>query len=212
MLTGEHPQIHYDVETEQAGNAGTEARERVKQLVVLRKAMEKRWQNAVEQQAKYYNRSHEPITFAVHDWAMLSTQHLKLKVPSRKLAPRFIGPFRIAEPVGPQAYRLHLPATYRIHDVFHVSRLEKYNVRDHGVSPELPPAIMVDEQEEWEVLKILKKRRHKREVQYLVRWVGWPPEYDQWVTKADLNAPDLLREFESEEQPNRQRARPRKRG
>ena len=43
-----------------------------------------------------------------------------------KLAPRFIGPFSIAERIGPVAYRVTLPSHLSgIHNVFHVSQLRK---------------------------------------------------------------------------------------
>ncbi|GJZ89535.1 putative reverse transcriptase domain-containing protein [Tanacetum coccineum] len=43
-----------------------------------------------------------------------------------KLAPRYVGPFEIVEPIGPVAYRLRLPQELSgIHDTFHVSNLKK---------------------------------------------------------------------------------------
>ena len=43
------------------------------------------------------------------------------------MSPRYIGPFRILERIGPVAYRLELPRDLeRIHDVFHVFMLRKY--------------------------------------------------------------------------------------
>ncbi|WVZ97567.1 hypothetical protein U9M48_043093 [Paspalum notatum var. saurae] len=43
-----------------------------------------------------------------------------------KLAPRYIGPFKILEKKGEIAYRLELPSGLSgVHDVFHVSRLKK---------------------------------------------------------------------------------------
>ncbi|GJU85988.1 putative reverse transcriptase domain-containing protein [Tanacetum coccineum] len=43
-----------------------------------------------------------------------------------KLAPRFVGPFKIVEKVGPMAYRLDLPEELNgVHDTFHVSNLKK---------------------------------------------------------------------------------------
>ena len=44
-----------------------------------------------------------------------------------KLSPRFIGPFEILERSGEGAYRLALPPQLSgVHDVFHVSMLQKY--------------------------------------------------------------------------------------
>ena len=45
-----------------------------------------------------------------------------------KLSPRFIGPFEILERIGNVAYRLALPPSMTgVHEVFHVSMLQKYN-------------------------------------------------------------------------------------
>ncbi len=44
-----------------------------------------------------------------------------------KLAPRYIGPFKILEQRGEVAYQLELPPQLSdMHDVFHVSQLRKY--------------------------------------------------------------------------------------
>ena len=44
-----------------------------------------------------------------------------------KLSPRFIGPFEILERIGVVAYRLALPPNMSgVHEVFHVSMLQKY--------------------------------------------------------------------------------------
>ncbi|WVZ93529.1 hypothetical protein U9M48_039500 [Paspalum notatum var. saurae] len=62
--------------------------------------------------------------------------HVYLKVPPMrgirrfnmkgKLAPRYIGPFKIVEKKGEVAYRLELPPSLSgVHDVFHMSQLKK---------------------------------------------------------------------------------------
>ena len=53
-----------------------------------------------------------------------------MRIGSRaKLAPQFFGPFMIIERIKLESYRLALPLTVKLHDVFHVSFLKKY-VRD----------------------------------------------------------------------------------
>ena len=44
-----------------------------------------------------------------------------------KLSPRFIGPYKVIEKVGPVGYRLALPPELeKIHNIFHVSKLRRY--------------------------------------------------------------------------------------
>ncbi|KAK3518141.1 hypothetical protein QTP70_033236 [Hemibagrus guttatus] len=54
----------------------------------------------------------------------LSTRNLRLKLPCRKLSPKFIGPFEIIRQVNPVAYWLRLLASYCICPTFHVSLLK----------------------------------------------------------------------------------------
>ena len=62
---------------------------------------------------------------------------------NEKLAPRFYGPFRILEQIGPVAYKLELPYTTHIHLVFHVSLLRKA-MGSQLVSSTIPSSITMD--------------------------------------------------------------------
>ena len=54
----------------------------------------------------------------------------------------------------------------------------------------------MDDDEEYPVESILKKRTRKGEVEYLVRWEGYPEEYDEWLSEEAMgNAQDLINEF-----------------
>ena len=81
-------------------------------------------------QKSYADVRRRPLEFKVRD-------HVFLKVmPKRgvvrfgkrgKLSPRFIGPLEILERIGTIAYRLALPPNMTgVHEVFHVSMLQKY--------------------------------------------------------------------------------------
>ena len=85
---------------------------------------------AQSRQKSYADVRRRPLEFEVGD-------HVFLKVmPKRgvvrfdkcgKLSPRFIGPFEILERVDTVAYRLALPPSMSgVHEVFHVSMLQKY--------------------------------------------------------------------------------------
>jgi len=46
---------------------------------------------------------------------------------SRKLSPKFLGPYQILRQIGPVAYEIALPPQLEnLHPVFHVSQLRKY--------------------------------------------------------------------------------------
>ena len=49
------------------------------------------------------------ITFNIGEPVWLESKNLTLKAPTRKLAPRQIGPFPVKEHISPVAYRLSLP-------------------------------------------------------------------------------------------------------
>ena len=70
------------------------------------------------------------MELAVGDQVFLKISPLKNVIRfgrKAKLAPRFIGPFRILDKVGPLAYRINLPEKLsEVHNVFHVSHLRKY--------------------------------------------------------------------------------------
>ena len=53
-----------------------------------------------------------------------------------KLSPRFIGPYEILERVGPEEYCLALPLELaKLHDVFHVSMLQRYRYDTSHILP-----------------------------------------------------------------------------
>jgi len=56
-----------------------------------------------------------------------------------KLAPRFIGPFKIRKRIGPVAYEINLPSQLaKVHNVFYVSLLRKADVDPSRVLPQVP--------------------------------------------------------------------------
>ena len=89
----------------------------------------------------------------------------------RKLHDRFVGLFTITERVEPTAYRLdltggkHRQVLRGIHDVFHVGLLKPY--QDNGMEANAP-LIVVKDNEQYKVEKILQHRHLVGKTQYLV--------------------------------------------
>ena len=101
-----------------------------------------------------------------------------------------IGRFKIIEKLNPYVYRLALPDTMAIHNVFHVEKLRPVaNDPFPGqVIPEQPP-VEVDGEQEWEVEEILDaKKIQGGHVKYLVKWTGYDAptwELASLITHAD---------------------------
>jgi hypothetical protein len=80
---------------------------------------------AKSHQKSYADKRRRPLAFEVGDYVYLKVTPMK-KVQrfgvKRKLAPRFVGPYKILEKKGPVAYKLQLlEAMSLIFQVFHVS-------------------------------------------------------------------------------------------
>ena len=126
-------------------------------------------------------------------------------IPS-KLQKRFVGPFKVIETIGEQAYRLALPEDWKIHPVFHVSLLRAWRAADvHEDQPVSREDIPDVEEPYWEVEKILRWRKVKRGrkivKEYLVLWKGFPASEASWVSIEQFIRPELLHTFIQEDKP-----------
>ncbi|KAI2646498.1 Transposon Tf2-9 polyprotein [Labeo rohita] len=152
-------------------------------------------------------------------WVWLSTRDLRLRLPSRKLSPRYVGPFQIIRQITPVSFRLRLPSEYCISPTFHVSLLkpadspEGREILDETAS-QGPPPIIIDGEEVYQVRAILDSRRRRGHLQYLVDWEGFGPEERSWVPATDILDPSLTADFHSSHPDRpapRGRGRPRRR-
>jgi transposase InsO family protein len=201
-MYGYDPEFHVDVADDVPKGEAPAAKDRIKKLHELRATLRDQVLKAQERQIKSYNERHTSVEFKRGSLVKLSTRNLKLK--DKKLQPRFIGPFRVTEVIGTQAYRLALPEQYaRLHDVFPVQVLEKYYPRDGD--DELPLPELEDNPEEYEVEEIRDKQTIKGKIHYLVKWTGWPSEYNQWVPEEGMNAQRMINSFEKSRRGKRRR-------
>jgi len=133
-----------------------------------------------EEMKRYADRGRkETEVWKKGDRILLSTKDLVFKErPSKKLMERYVGPYAIEEIVSSNAVKLRLPSSMRIHPVVNVSQIVQYKEQVKRQKKEEGKPVEVEGEEEWEVEKILNKKKIRRVEKYLIRWKGFMVEGD----------------------------------
>jgi hypothetical protein len=159
---------------------------------------------------KYYDQGkREPPSMSIGDLVMLNAKNIRTKRPTKKLAPKFYGPFEILEKIGTRSYRLKLDQRWRIHNVFHVSLLEPYTASNDQHRIQIrPQPEEIEGEKEFEVEKIIRseiretrrrvngRNRITRKLYYLIKWVGYPDDECTWEPGENVShARESIEEF-----------------
>jgi len=177
----------------------TEFVERMKKVHEEAEAALRKTQEEIK---KYADRGRkETEVWKKGDRVLLSTKDLVFKErPSKKLMERYVGPYVIEEVVSLNAVKLLLSSSMRIYPVVNVSWIVRYKEQVKGQRKEEGKLVEVEGVEEWEVEKVLNKKKMRRVEKYLIRWKGFTAEGDTWERKENLkNAEELIEEFEKGE-------------
>ena len=174
-------------------------RTKAKEAILLSQAYQKR----------NYNKGRLLTEFKEGDLVMLNPHSLALlkdeKGRGKKLLMKYDGPFEVLRKLSPVTYQIRLPASYGIHPVLNIAHLEQYNKSPHEFGDRPTKSLNRDDFEtlpEYEVERIVAEKSKKgprgRRIQlFKSRFVGYGPEFDEWLTKKDLrNAPLILKEWQ----------------
>ena len=128
----------------------------------------------------------------------------------KKLKKRFVGPFKIEQRIEQQAYKLSLPKNWKVHLVFHISLLKKWNTTSLQEEEEVPTDDDLKVKEPYyEIEKILWWRKIKRGgrilKEYLVLWKGYPVTEAFWIQAEQFSHPDQLQQYLEDDQPLQER-------
>ena len=107
---------------------------------------------------------------------------LKKANKDNKLSLKYYGPYKVLKKIGTMAYKLELPASSRVHPVFHVSCLKKV------IGDQLP---QLDEEikiilEPKAVMETRTRQLQNRSIsEYLIKWKNLPTEDSTWEDTND---------------------------
>jgi hypothetical protein len=172
------------------------ARRAKKAWDLAREGLEK----AQEQQAAQANKKRREPDFDVGDEVYISKKGWSTDRPSTKLDHQNAGPFPITEKIGEgRAFRVRLPESMKVHDVFHPDRLRK--ARDDplpGQVLEPPPPEEINGEDEWELEYIRSSKLDRGVLKYQVQWKGWDPDEEYYPAENFRNAPGALKKYHDE--------------
>jgi hypothetical protein len=173
------------------------AEEKTRELVKIRQ--EALAAHELARQVMAQRRTKEPKELSAGEQVWLEMKNIKGPYESRKLAPKREGPFAVSEQLGKYTYRLDLPKTWRIHNVFDRALLTPYvQTQEHGENFIPPPPDLIEGEEEHEVETILKHRKRGKKLIYLIRWKGYTINDDSWEPEENLeNAEEILEEYKT---------------
>lgn len=127
--------------------------------------------------------------YKVGDMVWLNAKNINTERPSKKLDAKNLGPFKTSEKINSIAYRLELPESMKIHDVFHTSILHPAQMNPlQGQIQEAPPPVVTQREGEdgpeelYEMEDIWDSRLYRRngDVQYKVKWRGSNADWRFW--------------------------------
>jgi hypothetical protein len=92
-----------------------------------------------------HDQNRRQVEFQVGDWVWLRLNHrvaAGIRSPRQtKLGPKYFGPYAVLEKIGAVTYRLQLPPSAKIHNVFHVVFLKKFEGAPPIEQAPLPPIV-----------------------------------------------------------------------
>lgn len=168
---------------------------------MIRKDLEDALDLATAKMSVYFDASHRPPRLSGKAYIKLVKlgRHGYQLPRSSKLSVIKMGPYPIKRRVGELAYELELPAHTKIHPVISCIHLEQYVEDPYQRQIPQPTPIVVNDEQEWTIEKLVKQRGAGRNKEILVRWKGFDEE--TWEPRANLekDVPALMEKFDRQQ-------------
>ncbi|KAG8078606.1 hypothetical protein GUJ93_ZPchr0007g4874 [Zizania palustris] len=135
-----------------------------------------------------HDKHRREVPYNVDDWVWLKLQQRSVvgvtTVAASKLGPKFYGPYKVLQRIGEVSYKLQLPPKARIHDVFHVALLKKFEGEAPVEVVPLPDIL------NGKVLptptQVVRARLNRGVWELLIQWKGQAPSDASWEQLEDF--------------------------
>jgi len=186
----------WNIDTDRRTNPA--AGDLAEQMVTARTHATQALTKAAELMKKFYDAKRDdqpPLPVGSKVW--LENTNITPFRPMKKLAEKRYGPFEILEAIGPSAYKLKIPSTWKgVHPVFNEVLLTPFNDPLPSQSVIKPPPPIQTDPASYEVEAILDTVKRRKKQLYLVKWLGYGHEENTWEPLSNLtDAKDALAEF-----------------
>jgi hypothetical protein len=157
LIIGFIPRAHQVLQTHEVSKLAEQSTYINKLQLVAQTAIKKAQKLMTKQQEKNFT------LYKSGDKVWLKGTNITMTHSASKLAPRWHKPFEITNMISKVVYKLKLPPSWRIHDVFYASLLSPYHkIMMHGPNyHNPPPPDVINKESEWEV-EIMGSRRFRR--------------------------------------------------
>lgn len=198
---GQHPHTPLSLAAQPPSSVGDESAEqfasRIAQHTEHARSLLLKAQERMKRHANTRRKDH---TFHEGDQVLLLASHFTHSHPSnlmatnasRKLSPRSYGPFKIVKVLcNGTALKLDFPITWsKLHPVIHSSHVRPYLDSSDRYPLRLPPAPpppdLHDNDQFFAVHSFISHRTVRKQLQYLVQWVGYSDFENTWEPAARL--------------------------
>jgi len=157
--------------------------------------------NAQHRQSVDANKRRRDENFLVGEKVYVSTKNFSnLPHTSRKLIQKYVGPYPIIAKIGESAYKLLLPSSIKMHDVFNVSLLKRNIPTDDDRTLTNPPPLYYDHGDPcYTVERIIGHKGSGKTKRWLVKWLGYSDSDNTWEPFENLQDSEVWKLVEQYE-------------